>query len=110
MGLFLIVEQVNIRRTKGSDLLRPRSLSGPHLMLGAVFALMACAAAGLPPFAGFFGKALLLEAVLELESRFLVWAVVLVSALAIIVALARAGAVLFWAGAATEGSPPTEHH
>ena len=107
MALFLIVEQVNFRRADGSDVLRPRPWRQAHLMLGGLFALLACAAAGLPPFAGFLGKALLMDAVIELPSGALVWTVVLLSALAIIVALARAGAVLFWAGAAVEQRLPS---
>ena len=61
-----------------------------------MFAIIAVAAAGLPPFGGFLGKAMLLSAGLDTWLRASVWTVVLVSGLAMVVAVARAGSTLFW--------------
>ena len=46
----------------GSDLLQPRPLGGGWAPLGAAFFVAAVAVAGVPPLAGFMGKALLLQA------------------------------------------------
>jgi multicomponent K+:H+ antiporter subunit D len=52
--------------------------------------------AGLPPLAGFFGKALLLAAAGQTAFALAATALVLGSSLAMMVALARAGSTLFW--------------
>ena len=68
----------------------------------------------MPPLAGFFGKALLLQA--AGDTPWAAWSVALVlgSSLAVVVALARAGSSLFWKpGAALSATPPTHeerHH
>jgi multicomponent K+:H+ antiporter subunit D len=82
--------------------------------LGIAFFVGAVAIAGVPPLSGFFGKALLLQAAGTGPGAAAVVAVVLGSSLALMVALARAGAVLFWQGgpaphpAPRVAAPPTE--
>jgi len=97
---FLIAERIALARG-GSDLLEPRALGhapAGWAALGVAFFVAAVAVAGVPPLAGFFGKALLLQA--AGQTPFAVWAVALVlgSSLAMMVALARAGSTLFWKG------------
>ena len=68
--------------------------------------------AGLPPLAGFLGKALLLQAAGQTPLAVWVVAGVLGSSLATMLALARAGSVLFWkpqdAGMAVSSRQPTD--
>ena len=99
---FLIVDRIAAQRG-GSDLLQPRTLSAGWAPLGIAFCIAAVAVAGVPPLAGFFGKALLLKA--AGGTPLVVWVVALVlgSSLAILVALARAGSTLFWAGGEPAG-------
>jgi len=59
-----------------------------------------------PPLAGFFGKALLLQAAGRTELAVVVVALVLGSSLAMMVALARAGSTLFWKPAARGAAAP----
>jgi multicomponent K+:H+ antiporter subunit D len=80
----------------GSDALQAQALQGHWTPLGVGFFILAVAAAGVPPLAGFFGKALLLQAAGQTPMAVWVVTVVLASSLAMMVALARAGSVLFW--------------
>ena len=58
---FLLADRIAAARG-GSDLLQPRPLAGGWAPLGAAFFVAAVAVAGVPPLAGFMGKALLLQA------------------------------------------------
>jgi len=95
-AMFLIADLVAGQRGAAGDRLVPaRSVAQPGV-LGGLFVAGAVGAAGIPPFAGFIGKALILRAA-PLDTRgFWVWSVVLGASLVAIVALARAGSVLFW--------------
>lgn len=100
---FLLADHIG-RAHGGSDRLETPASAMPArtwALLGLGFVVAAAAAAGLPPLAGFFGKALLLQAALrESTGTLAAWvlAIVLGSSLALVVALARAGSTLFWGG------------
>ena len=94
---FLLAECIVVARG-GSDALKPRPLAQGWVPLGLAYLVAAVAVAGLPPLGGFLGKALLLQA--AGTTGWAVWTVagVLGASLATMVALARAGSVLFWHG------------
>jgi len=69
-----------------------------------MFFVAAVAVAGVPPLAGFMGKAMLLQAAVPTPWGAWVLAVVLASSLLVMVALARSGSVLFWSPAPTTGT------
>ena len=94
-GLFLLADIIAKQRgdLASSFKVGPRLLN-PHL-LGGCFFMAAIAVAGLPPFSGFFGKVLLLQAVLG-AGAWQLWSVVLVSGLIGVIGLSRAGSLLFW--------------
>jgi multicomponent K+:H+ antiporter subunit D len=94
---FLLAERISVARG-GVDALQQARLAGGWAPLGVGFFIAAVAVAGVPPLGGFFGKALLLQAAGETPLAAWVVALVLGSSLALMVALARAGAVLFWEG------------
>jgi multicomponent K+:H+ antiporter subunit D len=84
----------------------PQPLQQGWAPLGAMFFVASVAVAGVPPLAGFMGKALLLQAAGRSDWATLVVALVLASSLAMMVALARAGSTLFWkSGAVAAGIP-----
>ncbi|HEX5793597.1 MAG TPA: proton-conducting transporter membrane subunit, partial [Rheinheimera sp.] len=84
------------QRGKAADrLVSGRRVSQP-VLLGSLFMLAALTVAGVPPFSGFIGKLMLLQAVTEPGSRALIWSVILVCTLVVIVGLSRAGSTLFW--------------
>lgn len=94
-GLFLLTDIIAKQR---GDLASNFKV-GPRLLnanlLGACFFLAAISVAGLPPFSGFFGKVLLLQAVSG-ETAWQLWSVVLISGLVGVIGLSRAGSILFW--------------
>lgn len=65
-------------------------------LIGGTFFIAALALIGMPPFSGFIGKALMMQATLEAGSAEWVWPLLLISSLASLVALSRAGSTLFW--------------
>ena len=103
---FLIADRIAAARG-GVDRLDARTWAGASAWapLGVAFFIAAVAAAGVPPLAGFFGKALLLQAAGQTPLAVWVVALVLGSSLAMMVALARAGSTLFWKPAS--GALPT---
>jgi len=106
---FLLADRISAARA-GVDLLQPRALAEGWTPLGVAFFVAAVAVAGVPPLAGFLGKALLLQAAGQTPLATWVVALVLGSSLAIMVALARAGSALFWKpddgpGAPVAGAP-----
>ncbi|PHV12318.1 monovalent cation/H+ antiporter subunit D [Chitinimonas sp. BJB300] len=96
-ALFLLLDQVVSARGVNGDVLQPAAFDFGRHRLGLPFFICALVAAGLPPLSGFLGKALLLRAALSHESVGWIWAAVLMGSLLSILALARAGSVLFWA-------------
>ncbi len=94
--LFLLIDLIRRRRNDGGDdIARGAAPTHPRL-LGALFFVAAIAVVGLPPLSGFLGKVMLLQAAQAQDSAGLIWAVVLGNALLALVAMARAGSLVFW--------------
>jgi multicomponent K+:H+ antiporter subunit D len=95
-GMFLISDLVAKQRGGKDDLI----VSGPALpqpaLLGGLFMIGAIAVAGLPPFSGFLGKMLIMEAAIPASAMPWIWAVLLGSGLLSLIALSRAGITMFW--------------
>lgn len=95
-ALFLLADQIIGARGQIGD----RFESGPEMprapVLGGLFFVIAMALAGMPPLPGFLGKFMLLRAALDNPLLPWVWAVVLVTGLATVIALARSGSLLFY--------------
>lgn len=95
-GLFLLADVIARQRGgSASELISAPALRQP-LMLGTLFFAGAISIAGLPPFSGFLGKVMLLRAVPPGIDAAILWSVVLVGGLGMLIALARAGSMLFW--------------
>ena len=101
--LFLLADRIAFARGAAGDTLRAGLFDGSRNRLGVVFFICAVAAAGVPPLAGFMGKAMLLQAAGPTAWGASVVAVVLASSLLVMVAMARSGSVLFWGPAAEVG-------
>jgi multicomponent K+:H+ antiporter subunit D len=94
-ALFLVADRYAARRGAVGDAFRP----GPRLhapWLALAFLLAAASAAGLPPFAGFLSKLMLLSAVRESAQMAAVWGVLLVAGFVVLLALAKNGGRLIW--------------
>jgi multicomponent K+:H+ antiporter subunit D len=110
-GFFLLRELLAFERHDAAD----RFVPGPDLrrnvLLPLMFWILTAAAVGLPPFAGFIGKLLVLESAIGTPDKtFAVWIAVLVASLVLLAAAARAGLQIFWAttrngAVAREGGP-----
>jgi multicomponent K+:H+ antiporter subunit D len=123
---FLIADRIAAARGIGDTLAHAAPVAGrAWAPLGVAFFVSAIAAAGMPPLAGFFGKALLLQAAGEAPGAGVgpgaVVAGVLLASLGVMVALARAGSAIFWkpgasgdpagaTGTGAPGDPAVRHH
>jgi multicomponent K+:H+ antiporter subunit D len=95
-GLFLLADMIRQQRGKAEDrFVTARRMCQPKL-LGVIYFIGAMAIVGLPPFSGFVGKALVLQAAdIAYEAAWL-FPTVLVGSLAALIAMSRAGTTLFW--------------
>lgn len=94
-GLFLLAEMIGLQRGKAGT----RLVKGRPMVQGAALAMVffigAIAVAGIPPLSGAIGKALMLNAA-EGTQRLWLWPLLLLTSLASLIALSRAGSTLFW--------------
>ena len=94
--LYLLADRIGAQRGAQGDAISPGPFGNERAFLGAAYFVAAIAVCGLPPLAGFLGKALLLAAARELAYGAWVWSIVLASGMAIIIGLVRAGSCIFW--------------
>ncbi len=108
-ALFLLIDLIASQRgALGDQLVAGERVEQPAL-LGGLFLVLAVSVAGLPPFSGFFGKLMILEATGPQAALGLLWALLLLSSLVVAVALSRSGSLLFWKATETTRPPqPTE--
>ncbi len=102
--LFLLADAIKRRRPLHGDTFRPDTDMVRHALWGGLFFAAAVAVSGLPPLSGFVGKFLILRAA---PGQPWVWAVILLSALLAVVALARAGSELFFNAAQVRADTPS---
>ena len=95
-ALFLIADLIVRQRGVQGDALSTANPVAEPGRLGALFFLGAIAVVGLPPLAGFLGKALILTAIPASGLGTAAWVVILTGSLIALVALTRAGIALFW--------------
>ncbi|TWH64739.1 multicomponent K+:H+ antiporter subunit D [Azomonas agilis] len=94
-GLFLLVDLVARQRGSAAGALITTSAVRQPLLLGSLFFMAAIAVVGLPPFSGFLGKLMLLQAA-EGYQRFMLWPILLIGGFVALVVLSRAGSLVFW--------------
>ena len=95
-ALFLIADMIGQQRGKAFDRFVIARKLKQQSVLGILFFIAALTVAGLPPFSGFLGKLVVLQAANEPVEQVWVWSVILLSSLMTIIALSRAGTTLFW--------------
>ena len=95
-ALFLIADAIRRGRGEASDRLEPAMAVGRAGLLGTMFFVVAVAIAGLPPLSGFIGKSMLLADVIGNARHAHLTIAVLLGSLTTLLALARAGTLLFW--------------
>ena len=95
-GLFLLADLIGRQRGDSETRLVVAPALRQPLLLGALFFMGAISVAGLPPFSGFIGKVMLLSAVEPGIQAWMLWSVLLVGGLGMVIALSRAGSLVFW--------------
>lgn len=95
-AFFLLIDAIAHRRGVMADRLFATA-DIPHAWLwGGMYFVVAILMAGLPPLSGFLGKFLILRAAAAHTAQPLVWTVVLLAALCGLIALTRAGSLVFF--------------
>lgn len=95
-GLFLLADVIGAQRGTTQDRLATASPVVQPLLLGMLFFIGAIAIVGLPPLSGFLGKLMILMASRDDPALAWIWGVVLGASLLSLVALSRAGSIVFW--------------
>lgn len=95
-GLFLLAEWIRQARGDVEDQFIQAHAMPKAILLGSIFMFAVIAMSGLPPLSGFMGKLLILSAALDNSAFFWILAIVLISGLLMIIAVARAGSLLFY--------------
>jgi multicomponent K+:H+ antiporter subunit D len=107
-ALFLVADLVARGRGAAGDLLRAGPAPLSPALVGGLFFATAVAVAGMPPLGGFIGKAMLLASMAPAGDAGAaspgatvgwLWAAILAGSLFAMIALARAGSLLFWRSA-----------
>lgn len=93
-GFFLLADI--IRRNRGRDDWNVYPAMPKATLIGGLFFAYALGMAGLPPLTGFFGKVMILHAVLDSPLMAAIFAVVLITSVLLVIALARSGSTLFY--------------
>jgi multicomponent K+:H+ antiporter subunit D len=95
-AFFLLVELIVAQRGDAEDTLEVGRPMAQSALLGALFLVAGMTAVGMPPFAGFLGKLMILQAARETAAGAWIWIALLGTGLAALVSVARAGSAVFW--------------
>jgi multicomponent K+:H+ antiporter subunit D len=93
---YLLSDQIARQRGGVGDRLVPGPKMQHAPLLGWLFALSALVVIGMPPFSGFVAKLWLIQGLSTIEHGMVLVVMLLLSSLAVLVTMSRAGSVLFW--------------
>ncbi|TCM69136.1 multisubunit potassium/proton antiporter PhaD subunit [Acinetobacter calcoaceticus] len=102
---YLLCGWITSQRGEFKDHLKIAPVMKQQFAVSISFFLVALMMAGLPPFSGFWGKVLILQATAGFYAQGWVIAVLIVVSFLSIIAFTRAGFVLFWRATAAETDP-----
>lgn len=95
-GFFLLADMIAQGRGIHDDRFEASKPIFRGILLGSFFIFAAIAMTGLPPLSGFFGKFLILAAALEHDWFMIILAIMLISSLFMIIAVAKSGSQIFY--------------
>jgi multicomponent K+:H+ antiporter subunit D len=94
--MFLVADMIRQQRLDAGAALVPDRPVGQQRLLGLLFLGAAVAIGGLPPLSGFTAKVMMLMGVQSHAAAPWIWSLVLIGGLMGLIALGRAGSVIFW--------------
>jgi len=95
-AMFLVADMIRQQRLDVGAVLTPDRPVGQERLLGLLFLGAAVAIGGLPPLSGFTAKVMMLMGVQSHIAAPWIWSLVLIGGLMGLIALGRAGSVIFW--------------
>ncbi len=95
-AFFLLADTIAKRRDEMKDKFEPGPVIAHKRLFGVLFFMVAVLAAGLPPLSGFIGKFMILQAALPHPALPWILAIVLITSLFTLIAMARSGSMLFY--------------
>lgn len=95
-ALFLLAEMIGQARGEERDQLHSGPVLLKPVLLGIFFLAGAVIVAGLPLSSGFLAKLMILQSATDSAQMPWVWGTILVSSLFVLIALSRAGSMIFW--------------
>ncbi len=95
-GLFLLAEWIRQGRGEMEDKFVRAYAMPKAVLVGSLFMFAVVSMTGLPPLSGFVGKLMILSSALTHPAFYWILGIVLVSGLLLIIAVARAGSLLFY--------------
>ncbi|MCX5467636.1 monovalent cation/H+ antiporter subunit D [Acinetobacter nematophilus] len=104
-SFYLVCGWITSQRGEMKDHLKVAPKMKQDKVLAMTFFLIALMMAGLPPFSGFLGKVLILQATANIPAQGWIIAVILLVSLLSIIAFTRVGFILFWRATAPENNP-----
>jgi len=107
-ALFLIADQVAMRRSRAGDRLALAPPVAQAPLLGGLYFVVAIAVCGMPPLSGFIGKLLILDSARTSVSASWIWGLILGTSLLAIVGFSRAGSLVFWKSTSVSGGEHEE--
>lgn len=107
-SFYLLCGWITSERGAFKDHLKVAPKMKQEKAISIAFFLIALMMAGLPPFSGFLGKVLLLQATANHTFQITIIVIILIVSLLSIIAFTRAGFILFWRATTPESNPQEE--
>ncbi len=104
-SFYLLCGWITSQRGAFKDHLKVAPKMKQEKVISMTFFLIALMMAGLPPFSGFLGKVLILQATAQQTFQIWIIVIILIVSLLSIIAFTRVGFILFWRATAPENNP-----
>lgn len=108
-AFYLLAEWISSQRSATADALRATFAVRQTRLLGGLSLLLLMIIVGLPPFSGFLGKVMLLQSSVGLAGSSIIIIVILLTSFISLIAMVRAGIVIFWQSETPNALSQTEY-
>lgn len=104
-AFYLLCEWIGYQRGASKDQIKIAPLMKQNKLVGILFFILALIMAGLPPFSGFVGKVMILQAAAAHAQQIWIMLTILLVSLLSILVFVRAGILIFWRAETPESNP-----